>query len=79
MKPTVLIILASFAILSSCKKDSFITTADAVVNTSVDTIHFDTLFTTTGSVTHYFKIFNNNDQKLKVSEITLSGGSNSFF
>ena len=79
MKPTVLFILASFAIISSCKKDSFITTGDAVVNTSVDTIHFDTLFTTTGSVTHYFKIFNNNDQKLKVSEIALSGGSNSFF
>lgn len=80
MKPiAVLFILTCFAIISSCRKDSFVTDTDAVVNISADTIHFDTLFTTTGSVTHFFKILNNNDRKIKVSDITLSGGSNSFF
>jgi hypothetical protein len=80
MKPiAVLIVMSCFAIISSCRKDSFITNADAVVNFSVDTIHFDTLFTTTGSVTHFFKIFNDNDRKIKISDITLNGGNNSFF
>ena len=80
MKPTaVLIIFICAVLVLSCKKESFTTDPNAVVNISADTIHFDTLFTTTGSVIHYFKIFNDNDGILKISDITLSGGSNSFF
>jgi hypothetical protein len=75
-------VLATIILLASaisCQKDAFITSQDAAVSFSVDTIHFDTLFTTTGSVTHFFKIFNDNDRRLKISEINLSGGSSSFF
>ena len=80
MKPTVVLIISICVVsILSCRKDSFTTDPNAVVNISADTIHFDTLFTTTGSVTHFFKIFNDNDSKLKISGITLSGGSNSFF
>src|SRR5687768_8966420 len=80
MKPiTLLIIVFCIVSILSCRKDTYITSQDAVVNISADTIHFDTLFTTTGSVTHYFKIFNNNERKLKISDIALSGGANSFF
>ncbi|MBL7697217.1 MAG: hypothetical protein JNK79_03635 [Chitinophagaceae bacterium] len=80
MKPVITFFLTCcLACIISCKKDSFITSADAVINLSADSIHFDTLFTTTGSVTHFFKIFNANDSKIKISEISLAGGSNSFF
>lgn len=80
MKPiAVLIILFCIVSTLSCRKDSYLTSREAVLNISADTIHFDTLFTTTGSVTHYFKIFNNNDRKLKISDIALSGGIGSFF
>jgi hypothetical protein len=80
MKPTALLAIIIFTgSIISCRKDSFITSSTAAVTISADTIHFDTLFTTTGSVTHFFKIFNDNDQKLKLSDITLSGGSASFF
>jgi hypothetical protein len=71
-----LFVITSFI---SCKKDSFITSSAANVNLSVDTIRFDTLFTTTGSTTHFFKIFNQNDKKLKIDEISLAGGDASFF
>lgn len=75
----VLPILAIFSmIFFSCKKDSFITTGDARILTA-DTVHFDTIFTSKGSITQVFKIFNQNDQKLKISEISLGGGSSSFF
>ena len=74
-----IIITVVIASMTSCRKDAFITSQDAAVSISADTIHFDTLFTTTGSVTHYFKIFNDNDRRLKISEINLSGGSSSFF
>lgn len=80
MKPiAVLAIIILTGTTMSCRKDSFITGKDAIVNISADTIHFDTLFTTTGSVTHYFKVFNDNDRKLRISDITLAGGSTSFF
>ncbi len=75
----VVIIFLSFCIFSSCKKDSFITSADARLSTSVDSLKFDTVFTTTGSITKSFKIFNNNEQKLLLSKIKLGGGATSAF
>jgi hypothetical protein len=63
----------------SCKKDSFITSADARLSTSIDSLKFDTVFTTTGSITKSFKIFNNNEQKLLLSKIKLGGGATSSF
>ena len=63
----------------SCKKESFIKSQDAILNTSVDTLSYDTVFTSVGSVTQSFKIFNNNNQKLLLSKVKLSGGSSSSF
>ncbi len=65
--------------ISSCKKDSFITSPNALLRTSVDTLHYDTVFTSVGSITQSFKIFNANDQKLRLSNVQLMGGSASFF
>ncbi len=64
---------------SSCKKESFITSTDASLFTTVDTIKFDTLFTNTGSITKSFKIINDNNQKLLISTIQLMGGNTSSF
>ena len=72
-------IFSSAIILFSCKKDSFITSPDASLYTSHDTLSFDTVFTNVGSVTASFKIFNNNDQKLRISSVKLAGGSYSPF
>ncbi len=63
----------------SCKKEGFITSTDALLRTSVDTLHFDTVFTTTGSITQLFKIFNGNDKKLNLSSVKLMGGNSSAF
>jgi hypothetical protein len=61
------------------KKESFITSPDAQLSLSADTLKFDTVFTTTGSITQVFKIFNDNDQKLRLSSVKLMGGANSYF
>jgi hypothetical protein len=64
----------------SCKKaDRFYTGTDANLTTSVDSLKYDTVFTTVGSITKSFKIFNNNNQKLNLSSIKLMGGNASFF
>ncbi|MDQ6761881.1 MAG: hypothetical protein M3015_04540 [Bacteroidota bacterium] len=66
-------------IFYSCKKESFITSMDAALSTSVDTLSYDTVFTSVGSVTQSFKIFNNNNQKLLLSQVALAGGNSSSF
>lgn len=79
MKNLFLISISLLILFYSCKKDSFITSADAQVSISAEEIKFDTVFTTTGSITQSFKIVNENDQKLRLSSIRLMGGSNSYF
>jgi hypothetical protein len=72
-------IVTSTVIFTSCKKESYITSSDAYLRLSEDTLHFDTVFTTLGSTTQFLKVFNQNEQKLRLSSIQLMGGSNSFF
>ena len=72
--------LVLFSLFSlGCKKDSFIGSPDALVTLSTDTLHFDTVFTSTGSVTQSFKIFNQNDQKLRLTSVKLMGGPASVY
>lgn len=46
---------------------------------ATDSVKFDTIFTAQGSATRIFKIFNNNKQKMRVSNIHLSGGTSSAY
>jgi len=78
LKP-IFIAVVSALIFFSCKKDSFITSINANLSTSADTLSFDTVFVTAGSITQSFKIFNNNNQKLRLSQVKLSGGASSPF
>jgi hypothetical protein len=73
------ILVAAWILLASCQKESFITSPDASVLLRADTLRFDTVFTTAGSVTKRFTIVNDNDQKLRIDRITLSGGNNSAY
>ena len=66
-------------IIFSCKKESFITSPQANLYTSADTLFYDTVFTSVGSITQSFKIFNANNQKLRLSQVKLSGGTSSAF
>lgn len=71
----ILMVLIGF----SCRKTAFISSSDASLGVSADTLHFDTVFTTAGSVTQLFKIFNQNNQKLKLSQVRLMGGPSSAY
>ncbi len=80
MKRIACIVAVVCMVVTACsKKDSFITSADALLRTSVDTLHYDTVFTSTGSVTQSFKIFNPNNQKLLLTNLQLMGGTASLF
>ncbi|HVU54722.1 MAG TPA: choice-of-anchor Q domain-containing protein [Puia sp.] len=77
--PRLFILLFVALALFSCRKDSFITSKDAIVRLSADTLFFDTVFVSTGSITETVKIINGNDQKLRLSDVKLMGGDQSFF
>jgi len=62
---------------TSCKKSSGLSLAN--VTFSVDTLLFDTVFTTLGSTTQQFKIFNPDSKTIIVQEVELMGGKNSPF
>jgi len=66
--------------VSACRKNERITLdPNAKLNFSIDSIFFDTVFTSIGSSTKKIKILNNNHAAVNISEITLSGGSSSAF
>ncbi|MCF8463640.1 MAG: hypothetical protein K9G41_02270 [Flavobacteriales bacterium] len=69
----VLIIVALLS--SSCKKD--ILNTDGALTFSVDTVLFDTVFTTIGSATRQFKIYNPSSDEINISSIMLAGGQQS--
>src|SRR6218665_248003 len=76
---TLCLLMAGSILLFACRKTGFITSPDARIVLTVDTLKFDTVFTTAGSVTQSFKIINDNDQKLRLSSIRLMGGNNSAY
>jgi hypothetical protein len=76
---TVVVFITFLFILYACRKDDFTSDGGAFLRTSVDTLHFDTVFTTTGSITQVFKIFNPNDKGIRISSIRLMGDAASPF
>lgn len=71
-------ILASLTLTNSaCKKKNLF--GEGNLSFSADTLVFDTVFTTIGSTTKYFKIYNPQNKALKISQVELMGGSASKF
>jgi hypothetical protein len=65
------------ASLTSCKKPLLLSKGN--LEFSVDTLVFDTVFTTIGSTTQQFKIYNPENKTVEIEEIELMGGENSPF
>lgn len=77
-KLLIFISFIGFAIIS-CKKDKLFNDSSAKLVFSTDTVQFDTVFTTIGSATLNFKVYNPYNQPIKISSIRLAKGNASFF
>lgn len=75
----VFVVLAGGLFLSSCRKDVLDVSPSSKLGFSTDTVYFDTVFVTMGSVTQRFRVYNSSEDKIKVSNIRLAGGSASPF
>ena len=62
---------------SSCKKTELFSKSN--VTFSIDTLVFDTVFTTIGSTSKNFKIYNPDSKTIELEEVELMGGKNSPF
>lgn len=71
----VLVMLA----LIGCKKEEFITGSNAKLDFSTDTVYFDTILSTLGSVTHYLKVYNRHDESIRIDQLYIAGGDESQF
>nr|WP_321354760.1 right-handed parallel beta-helix repeat-containing protein [uncultured Draconibacterium sp.] len=65
--------------LFSCEDEGYLTSTDAQLQFSADTVTFDTIFTTIGSTTRRFTVSNPYNEDVLVSRIRLAGGDASNF
>ncbi len=70
-----LFLLGTLLINPGCRKDLLM--SDDNLAFSTDTVVFDTVFTTVGSSTRRFKIYNPSSNPVKISSVELDGGNNS--
>ena len=59
------------SILFSCKKDDFETSGNVQLSFSEDTVMFDTVFTSVGSATEVFTVYNTEDKAILISSLRL--------
>ena len=74
-----ILIIISVWVIAACRKDEFNTDPGFTLGFSTDTVMFDTVFTTIGSITRQLVIRNSGDYKINISKITLARGSASPF
>ncbi len=74
---SVIVIIALYFSTTGCSKKNFYSKNNLTF--SVDTLVFDTVFTTIGSTTKSFKIYNPESKTVQIDEVELMGGENSPF
>lgn len=74
----ILVLLSLLIAGVSCRKKDKIDPDPALrLSFSEDTVFFDTVFTSIGSVTQRLTVYNDHDGKLRISDIRLAGGESS--
>jgi len=75
-----IISLVSLAVFLSCQPQrTFTEDSDAQLSFTLDTLFFDTVFTTVGTVTKSFRVKNPHNQYIKIDDISLAGRNRSVF
>lgn len=64
---------------SSCDDVAFTSDPDKKLRFSTDTLAFDTVFSSIGTTTERFLIYNRNSRAIRISNIRLAGGASSAF
>ena len=72
--------IITMILMTGCNDlDDYSVSPNHQLSFSTDTLSFDTVFTTVGSTTGYFMIYNKNEEALKIDRIMLASGGQSGF
>jgi len=66
-------------VMSGCQKERILTGVDIQLSFSVDTLMFDTVFTSIGTVTREFKVYNTHSGDVMIHSIRIANASGSGF
>lgn len=72
-------LIIGFGFSSCVMEDDFANGQSIIIKFSSDTLRFDTVFTTMGSITKEIRVYNNESKPIKIDRISLGGGRNSFY
>ena len=75
----IILIISIIILITSCREDINMSTENNILSFSVDTLLFDTVFTTVGSATRYLKVYNTDDADVMINNIFLKKGANSYY
>jgi len=73
------LLMVAGLVIYSCEDERYLSSQEAGLRFTVDTLMFDTIFTTIGTTTQSFRVINPYDQPLLISSIKLAGGDKSNF
>ncbi|MBR1769022.1 MAG: hypothetical protein IJ748_01035 [Bacteroidales bacterium] len=76
---SVFFLTLSVSLLSCVREEDYTTDSSVSLKFSSDTLSFDTIFTTVGSVTKKVMIYNNESDAVKIDRIFLGGGQVSYY
>jgi hypothetical protein len=74
---TALICLVTLILISSCRNDFEFTSSTGSLKFSQDTVYLDTVFSTIGSSTRTFKVYNRSSDDIVIPRVALAQGTNS--
>jgi hypothetical protein len=74
---TVLLFFITLVFLSSCRNDFEFTSSTGSLEFSQDTVYLDTVFSTIGSSTRTFKVYNRSSDDIVIPRVALAQGTNS--
>jgi hypothetical protein len=66
-------------VFSSCRHEEFIESADVKLRFSEDTLIFDTVFTSVGSITLVMQVYNDYSSAVRISSLRLANRNSSYF
>ncbi|MFC2090193.1 hypothetical protein ACFLT1_05405 [Bacteroidota bacterium] len=74
------LLLAVPALLYHCSQERiYVQEGDAKLEFSLDTVYFDTVFTTVGTITKSFRVYNPYNRFIQIASVSLAGGNSSVF
>lgn len=75
----ILTVAIIFLSLYACEDEGYLSSPDASIRFSADTLTFDTIFTTIGSTTQNLKVYNPYNENILISRVRIAGGDFSNF